>query len=407
MVTSRFEEDQRKEGLMLITRVRASNWRNFSAIDIPLKEFTYFVGANGAGKSSLLDIPRFLGDICREGGGGLQGALKKRGGLAYVRSLLNTSDSSKKGTSMSIDVELSEKADGPVIWRYMLALRMEGQGRHRDLVAQERVWKNGKLILSRPTAQDRRDMERLTQTQLEQAGANGDFRELAEFFRANCCLLPVFSLPREGETVNMPGDGTRVMGYGLMDRIMQVQDSARHFRMNTIGRMMQLAIPGFSELFFWRDDSGSPYLEAKYATHRQRSLQTDEWFTDDMLRMIDFFWSTLDDLPLLMVDEPEKYLPDALMQRFPAFLVELRRLKKDKTYRMMPQMVMTTNSSQLLASPGIDPASVIVLEAGRAGSTARTLKAAELAALKSGEALADVLMPLLQAAVPPKVRFYK
>jgi hypothetical protein len=269
------------------------------------------------------------------------------------------------------------------------------------------VWRNGNLILSRPTAQDRRDTERLTQTQLEQTSANGDFRELAEFFRSSCCLLPVFSLPRAGQGVDLPREGTRVLGHGLMERIAQVQDSARNFRMNTIGRMMQLAIPGFAALSFWWDDSGAPYLEAKYATHRQRSLQTDEWFTDDMLRMIDFFWSTLDDLPFLMVDVPEKYLPDPLMQRFPAFLVELRRLKKDKTYRLMPQIVISTNSTLLFYGPGIDPASVIVLESGRAGSTARTLKTAEMTVLKSGATLADVLRPLVRAVIPPKVRFYK
>ena len=298
---------------MLITRVRASNWRNFSAIDISFREFIWLVGANGAGKSALLDIFRFLGDICREGEGGLQGALKKRGGLACVRSLLNTSESSKKSTALNIDVEFSEKAGEPTVWRYMLALQMEGQGRHRDLVAQERVWKNGKLLLRRPNPQDRRDGECLTQTWLEQLSSNADFRELVAFFRSGCCLLPDFGISRSGEQACLPGDGTRVLGHGLMERIAQVQDSARKFRMNTIGRMMQLAIPGFSTLSFWRDDAGRPSLEARYATHRQRSLQTHAWFTDEMLRMIDFFWSTLDDLPFLMVDAPEKYLPDVLM----------------------------------------------------------------------------------------------
>jgi len=406
VVISRFDGCWYREGFMLITRVRASNWRNFSTVDIPFGEFSWLVGANGAGKSALLDIFRFLGDICREGGGGLQGALKKRGGLASVRSLLNTPESSKKGTAVSVDVELSEKAGTPAVWRYMLTLRMEGQGRHRDLVAQERAWKNGKLFFSRPSPQDRRDGERLTQTWLEQSSSNADFRELSAFFRSACCLLPDFGLSRSGNDT-LQDDGTRVLGHAMMERIAQVQDSARNFRMNTIGRMMQLAIPGFSALSFSRDEAGRPSLEARYVTHRQRSLQTDAWFTDEMLRMIDFFWSMLDDLPFLMVDAPEKYLPDALVQRFPAFLVELRRLKKDKTYRMMPQVVVATRSGVFLEAAGIDPASVVVLESGRGGSTARTLRAVELARLRSGETLADVLMPVIQAVIPPKVRFYK
>lgn len=391
---------------MLITRLKASNWQNFPTLDISLGEFNYFVGTNGSGKSSLLDIFRFLGDICREGCGGLQGALRERGGLAYVRTLLNTPES-KKGTIVSIDVALSDKPGGPVVWRYMLALKMEGQGKHRDLVHQERIWQNGKLILNRPLSEDKKDPQLLTQTHLEQMRANVRFRELADFFASNCCLLPVQAISRYGERARELSPGSRILGQGLMERIVQVQDSARLFRMNTISRMMQLAVPDFSSLSFWRDDSGEPYLEAKYAFHRQRNLQTDDWFTDDMLRMIDFFWSTLDDLPFLMVEQPEKYLPESLLQRFPAFLVELRRLKKDKTYRMMPQIVVTTNSMPLMEGAEMASANVIVLEPGRAGSTARPLKATEIAELKSGVALADVLMPVLQATVPEKLRFYK
>ena len=46
---------------MLITRVRANNWRSFQEVDISLKEFIYFIGTNGTGKSNLLDIFCFLG----------------------------------------------------------------------------------------------------------------------------------------------------------------------------------------------------------------------------------------------------------------------------------------------------------------------------------------------------------
>lgn len=392
---------------MLITRVRASNWRNFQKLDIPLGEFGYLVGPSGSGKSGLLDIFRFLGDICREGGGGLQGALRERGGLAYVRSLLNTAEASRKGTTVSVDVEISERAGSPVLWRYHLALRMEGQGRHRDLVASERIWHKGRQLLSRPAAAERKDVTLLTQTVLEQSGLNARFRELADFFATGLCLLPVFDIPRYADKVEFPRAGTRILGYGLMDRVELVQDSARNFRTNTISRMMQLAWPDFSALSFWRDEAGIGHLEAAWNTYRQKNLQTDDWFTDDMLRLTDFFWSLLDDLPLLLVEQPEKYLPDALLARFPAFLVELRRLKKDKTYRMMPQVILTTGSSLLLGSAGIDPASVIVLEAGRNGTVARTMKAAERSAIAAGATVAEALSAVLGPEIPERLRFYK
>ncbi len=392
---------------MLITRVRANNWRNFTEIDIPLKEFTYFFGANGTGKSNLLDIFCFLGDICREGIGGLQFALRKRGGLAHIRSLFNASGLLKKNTTVSLDVEISGKKKKTIAWRYKLVLKMEGQGHHRDLVAQEQIWKSGRLILNRPSSADKKDPQRLTQTYLEQSSTNINFRELVEFFSSNCCLNPFPFLLRRSSQADWES-GIRILGTNLIERIGQVQESARNFRLNTIGRMMQLIIPEFSELLFQKDEeTGKAYLEAKYTAYRQRNLQTSEWFTDDMLRIIDFFWSLLDDLPFLMLTELEKFLPDNLLHCFPSFLIELRRLKKDKTYRIMPQIVIGTNSELLLGSTGLDIESIIVLESKRTGSIARVLKEEEIKRIESGDNLVNILKPIIQVSLPSKIRFYK
>jgi predicted ATPase len=50
---------------MRITHVSASNWRNFKTLDFPLENRLFVVGPNAAGKSNLLDIFRFVGDIAR------------------------------------------------------------------------------------------------------------------------------------------------------------------------------------------------------------------------------------------------------------------------------------------------------------------------------------------------------
>ncbi|MFT0631473.1 AAA family ATPase, partial [Pseudomonas sihuiensis] len=59
---------------MIITRLKLKNWRNFKNLEIPLGPRTYIIGANATGKSNLLDVFRFLRDICRPAGGGLQRA---------------------------------------------------------------------------------------------------------------------------------------------------------------------------------------------------------------------------------------------------------------------------------------------------------------------------------------------
>ena len=71
---------------MRITRMTASNWRNFKSLDFPVRDRLFIVGPNASGKSNLLDLFRFLGDIA-ESGGGLAAAVDRRRGLGKVRSL--------------------------------------------------------------------------------------------------------------------------------------------------------------------------------------------------------------------------------------------------------------------------------------------------------------------------------
>jgi predicted ATPase len=60
---------------MLVQRLILQNWRNFQHADIRLRDVTYIVGANATGKSNLLDVFRFLRDICNPTDGGLQAAV--------------------------------------------------------------------------------------------------------------------------------------------------------------------------------------------------------------------------------------------------------------------------------------------------------------------------------------------
>ena len=157
---------------MRITHVRASNWRNFKSVDFPLENRLFVVGPNAAGKSNLLDMFRFLGDIAAPGGG-LTAAIDRRGGLSKVRSLFARNH--QRGR-LIVDLQL---LDGEDVWRYKLAIRGEKGGLNRPIVDEERVEKNGALLLQRPDRDDRTDAVRLTQTHLEQIAANQTFRPLA------------------------------------------------------------------------------------------------------------------------------------------------------------------------------------------------------------------------------------
>ena len=58
------------------THLRLENWRNFSRVDVDLQSRAILVGPNASGKSNLLDVFRFLGDLTSVGGG-LQAAVQK------------------------------------------------------------------------------------------------------------------------------------------------------------------------------------------------------------------------------------------------------------------------------------------------------------------------------------------
>ena len=150
---------------MRVTHVRASNWRNFKALDFEISNRLFAVGPNASGKSNLLDLFRFLGDIAAAGGG-LSAAMADRGGLSKVKSLFARNHD--KGR-LVLDVELS---DGDDTWRYHLSIKGEGKGRNRPLVHEEIVEHNGATLLNRPDTNDAADPELLTQTNLEQISAN-------------------------------------------------------------------------------------------------------------------------------------------------------------------------------------------------------------------------------------------
>lgn len=369
---------------MFITRLKLKNWRNFRALDVPLREVSYLLGPNASGKSNLLDAFRFLRDISKPRGGGLQTAVSDRDGITKVRCL-----HARRDPEVLIDVELADSADGAPRWRYALGFKPEGKGAQRILLSHEKVWLDGKLLLDRPNPADQQDVALLTQTHLEQIQANGKFRELVDFFGGITYLHLVPQLLKFAAKIGGRRLDDDPFGQGFLERVAKTPERTRAARLLKIGDALKLAVPQFKELRFVKDDLGHPHLEALYAHHRPNAgWQSEEHFSDGTLRLLGLLWTLLDGNSLLLLEEPEISLNDAIVKEIPLIL---QRLQRDRKTRR--QIILSTHSEALLSNPGIDGRSVVVLENSPEGTKARALAADETFALESGLSVAEVVLP--------------
>lgn len=384
---------------MQITKVRLKNWRNFRSFDVPMRDVTYILGPNASGKSNLMDVFRFLRDVSKPAGGGLQSAVLARGGISKLRCL-----HARRDPEVCIDVELSDSPDDEVPdWRYVLGFKPEGKGAQRILVSKEEVWYEGKQLFSRPDMQDNKDSVLLTQTRLEQIAANADFRQLVDFFGSITYQHLVPQLLKFADQLGGRPLENDPFGQSFLERIAKTTERVRSARLKKISEALTLAVPQFKQLRFIKDDSGQPHLEALYAHHRPNAgWQTQEHFSDGTLRLLGLLWALLDGSSMLLVEEPEISLNDSVVKEIPLVIQRLQKNKKTKR-----QVVISTHSEALLSNPGIDGRGVILLETSADGSTGRTLIEDEALALEDGLSVAEVVLPKTHPSLVNQLGFWE
>ncbi|MFH1019381.1 MAG: AAA family ATPase [Pseudomonadota bacterium] len=371
---------------MYITYLRLKNWRNFREVEINLAPRSYVIGPNAVGKSNLLDVFRFLRDICKPAGGGLQKAVEDRGGIAKLRCL-----HARKDTEVKIEVHFSDRMEDKFpSWRYVLGFKPEGKGAQRLMVSSEEVWKGENNIISRPDPDDKKDVQLLTETHLEQTRTNAEFRVLSDFFSNITYLHLVPQLLKYGDRIG----GNRLeddpFGQGFLERIAKCTDRTRDARLRKMNKALKAAVPQFKELRFKADKiSGRPHLEALYEHHRPNAgWQREEDFSDGTLRLLGIMWSLLEGDTLLLIEEPELSLHQAVVEQIPLLMNSIQREMKQRR-----QIFISTHSEALLDNKGIDPKGVIVLESDKEGTKIRAVNKAEEKGLEAGLSVADVVLP--------------
>ena len=371
---------------MQISHVTAHNWRNFKNLDVAVADRLLIVGPNAAGKSNLLDLFRFLGDISRPGGG-LAAALESRGGLSRARCLFARNN--HKG-ELAIMVDLR---DGEDEWRYELAIKGKKGGHNHPIVVREIVTRNGRELLSRPDANDDRDPDQLTQTHLEQISANQEFRPIAEYFaKANYFhLVPqMIRYPQAG------GASPRAFGSSMIADMNATPVRTRQAWFRRIERALQSAVPGFETLRLEVDKAGQPHLIAGYRNWRRNpSEQNETDFSDGTLRLIGLLWTIISSPAnggVLLLEEPELSLNAAVVQKLASLLAMAQR-------GTSMQVILSTHSPELLDDEGIRPGEVLVLQVTSDATVANQLsEIAEVEAqisadLPLSEVVAELINP--------------
>ena len=346
---------------MMIKRLIVKNWRNFRELDVPLRERQFIVGANASGKSNLLDIFRFLRDIVKAEGGGLQKAVKDRGGVSKIRSL-----AARQDPEIAIEIYLADNAESAENWRYAIGIRQEPRGYRQPFLTYERVWKDGKQILDRPDSDDEGDPQRLTQTFLEQINVNANFREIVLFLRDITYLHLVPQLLRFADSIQGRIVEDDPFGQGFLERIATVPERTRRSRLQKIEQALKIAVPQLEQLEFIREENtGRPHLQALYSHWRPNAgLQREDQFSDGTLRLLGLLWSILESDSVLLLEEPELSLNAGIVSQLAPFISRMQRSRR-------PQVFVSTHSDALLIEKGIDGGEVLLLTPAREGTAVK------------------------------------
>jgi predicted ATPase len=100
-------------------------------------------------------------------------------------------------------------------------------------------------------------------------------------------------------------------------------------------------------------------------------------------------WVLVEDESMLLLEEPELSLNDAIVEEIPSLLDRIQRDKK----RRGRQVIISTHSEALLRNPGIDGRGVLLLEPDLEGTRVRPVDDKEALSLKSGLSVAEVVLP--------------
>ncbi len=287
------------------------------------------------------------------------------------------------------------------VWHYRIGIVQDNND--RTYLKEEKVWRSGNLVLNRPDEQDNTDKELLHQTHLEQISSNRDFRVIADFFNTIQYYHIVPQLVRNPER----SVGRKFDPYGddFLEQIVNAPKRTQESRLHQIQKALRVAIPQLEELTQFKDNRGVPHIGARYYHWQEKGvLQTEADFSDGTLRLIGLLWALLDGNGPLILEEPELSLHSEVARHIPEMMASIQKSQK----KQARQILVSTQSIDVLGSPGIAPGEVLLLRPASDGTRVEVGKdVVEIQALlKAGLPIAEAIMPYTRPPEAEQLSFF-
>lgn len=377
-----------------IEKLHIRNYRALRNVTIDLEPFTVFVGANGSGKSTILDVFSFLSECFSEG---LPKAWDRRGRFRELRSR-----GVAKNEKISFDIkyresgsdplityslEISEQDGRPVVSREYLQWRRASRGQpFRFLDFSKGI--GGAVGGNAPDEKDERKESSLASPELLAVNTLGQFQEhprakaLREFI-TGWSLFYLSSEDQRGQPEAGPQEHLSKTGDNLANVIQFLQE--RHpKKLQKILNKLQQRIPRLESVEPKVMEDGRLLLRFKDQPFEE-PVQA-RFISDGTLKMLSYLL-LLDDPdapPLTGIEEPENFLHPKLLQSL---------AEECQEAAARSQFLTTTHSPEFLNA--VKAKSARFLERDEKGHTQiRTIKDSENLEyfIKEGGKLGDLWM---------------
>lgn len=372
----------RREDMVSVAEVSAANFRAFRELRLKPGRITALVGPNAAGKSSIIDLFRFVSDAVNLS---LYTAFERRGGLRAVR---HTAPGGRpRNVGVEIKLDFGDGFSGSYQFRTdakagkTYAVGQEAcQSSYNGAVIDELVVKKGRVTASgnaaifRPTPVP--EVDEMTLALPLYGGAPG----LSPVLSALRDLRAYSIVPDRLRELQDPDEGTRLLFDGR-----NAASVLRHLHPDDRAELIEMlahVVPGIVGV---RSVQRGNKLTLEFTQHTERGDNRFEalQMSDGTLRLLGLLLAMYQrDTPRFMaIEEPEATIHVAALQA----LMEVFKARSDDT-----QILLTTHSAEILDSVDIDDVYLVEAEDGysRIGAVAEgSLAAVGQALFSPGELL--------------------